>query len=264
MQRIGNPSVAIVCGVAMTLMAACGTSEGVKGGKTEWGYTGENGPDNWGSLAEDFELCDDGLRQSPIDIVGADSGHSPPVTGSYSESTLVVMNKGTAAKVVANGYLSVDDKRFELLQLHFHGPSEHTADGTVYDMEVHFVHRSDDGQFAVLGAFMRKGAENPTLGRILKHVPAVVGDKAKVPEVTIDPSDLLPPSGAGHTYAGSLTTPPCTEGISWYVLTEPVEVSEAQIAAFRSLFGETARPAQPINSRTVRSIRFVKDSGKSS
>jgi carbonic anhydrase len=264
MQRNGFPSVAIICAVAATLTTACGTSEGYRDEKTEWGYTGEIGPDNWGSLAKGFELCDQGLRQSPIDVAGASGAYSPPVIARYGESTLVVMNKGGSAKVVANGYLSVDGKRFELLQLHFHGPSEHAADGTLYDMEVHFVHRSDDGQFAVLGAFMRKGADNSTLAHILEHVPTVAGEKATVPDVTIDPSDLLPSSGAGHTFAGSLTTPPCSEGLTWYVLSEPVEVSEAQIAAFRSLFGANARPVQPTNDRTIQSIRFIKDSGKSS
>ena len=264
MRNTGFPYPAIFCVIATVFLAACGTTESVEGGMTKWGYTGESGPGNWGNLAEEFALCEEGLRQSPINISGAEGQISSEVTGSYGESTLVVMNKGSTPKVLANGYLSVGGKRYDLLQLHFHVPSEHTAKGNAYAMEVHFVHRSSDGQFAVLGAFMWAGAENPALARILEHVPATVGDKVEVSGVAINPADLLPASGMGHTYPGSLTTPPCTEGITWFVLTEPVDVSEAQITAFRSRFGESARPTQPINGRTVQSFRFVRFGGQSS
>ena len=240
-----------------------------------WGYRGDVGPDCWGTLSDQYRLCCEGTRQSPIDIAGAgasanaddgDAGDATlaPIEATYRRSPLVLVNKGVTVEVLADGHLSVSGERFDLRQLHFHAPGEHTVAGAVYGMEVHFVHQSADGRLAVVGAFMQPGDENPALKDILANVPAHPGETLEAPETTIDPSELLPPSGEGHTYTGSLTTPPCTEGIRWYVLARPVEVSEAQIAGFRARFGTNARPVQPLGDRTVQSIRFVKTIGSRS
>ena len=225
-----------------------------------WGYQEENGPDCWGLLSGAYRLCGEGTRQSPIDIAGAGAASPDSIRATYRRSALTLVNTGSTVNVLADGHLSISGERFDLQQLHFHAPSEHTLGGAVYGMEVHFVHRSSDGRLAVVGAFMRPGEENPALKDILANIPAHPGETLVVPETTIDPAELLPPSGDGYTYAGSLTTPPCTEGISWYVVARPVEVSEAQIAEFRARFGMNARPVQPLGGRTVQSMRFVKTS----
>ena len=228
----------------------------------QWGYKGKNGPERWGTLSDKFKLCEEGMQQSPIDIVGAEDVRLDFVRANYKGSPYTVVNTGSSLQVSGDGYLSTLGKRFELQQFHFHSPSEHTTVGTVYDMEAHFVHRSLDGQIAVLAVFMRRGVENVVLKNILRHVPNGPGEKVNVSDLKINPYDLLPPTGQGYTYLGSLTTPPCTEGITWYVLAEPVEVSDAQISTYRALFGLNARPTQPFNCRTVQLFPFVKGNGQ--
>ena len=263
MQRPGFPYLVRAGLAAVVSLSACNVSVSASGEGPPWGYRGENGPERWGLLSGKYRLCGEGARQSPIDIaagVGASDASPARIEATYRRSTLTLVNKGSTVEVLAGGYLSVSGERFDLLQLHFHALSEHTFEGAAYGMEVHFVHRSSDGRFAVVGAFMQPGEENPALKDILANIPARVGERLKVPGATIDPAELLPPSGKGYGYAGSLTTPPCTEGISWYVLDRPVGVSEAQIAEFRARFGMNARPVQPRGGRTVRAIRFVKTS----
>lgn len=260
MQCLGYPYLARAGIAAVISLSACNVSMSASGEGPPWGYQGESGPDRWGLLSGEYRLCGEGTQQSPIDIAGADDASPDSIKATYRRSTLTLVNKRTTVNVLADGHLSISGERFDLQQLHFHAPSEHTFGGAVYGMEVHFVHRSSDGRFAVIGAFMQPGEENPALKDILANVPARAGEMLKVPDVAIDPTELLPPSGDGYTYAGSLTTPPCTEGISWYMLAQPVEVSEAQIAEFQARFGMNARPIQPLGGRTVQSMRFVKTS----
>jgi carbonic anhydrase len=147
-------------------------------------------------------------------------------------------------KVQSESYLRIGQERYKLVQFHFHTPSEHRLHGEQFPMELHFVHRNALGELAVVGVFLREGAANPLIQQIWDAVSSEAGGQ-------IDPEDLLPQNREYYRYAGSLTTPPCTEGVRWHVLTEPVELSAAQVDEFRAIFPLNARPIQPLNGRPV-------------
>ena len=146
--------------------------------------------------------------------------------------------------------LTVNGQEYELVQFHFHTPSEHTFNEEAYGMELHLVHQNQEGEYAVVGVFIKEGEENPLLATIFNNLPSEDGTKS-VDDVTINAIDFLPPERSYYNYSGSLTTPPCTEGVSWYVLDTPIEVSEEQMNQFADLYTVNARPIQPLNERQV-------------
>jgi len=172
----------------------------------------------------------------------------------YQATPLKVVNNGHAIQVNygAGSTLTVDGKTYHLAQFHFHSPSEHTQDGKPYAMEAHLVHKADDGSLAVVGVFLKEGKENPFLARIWGHLPTEVNHEMTVAGTEVNVADLLPAKKAFFNYSGSLTTPPCSEGVTWLVMDRSVEVSKAQADKFRGLIHENARPVQPLNDRKVR------------
>jgi carbonic anhydrase len=218
-----------------------------------WGYTGATGPDHWWEIcAPSNFICKAGTRQSPIDLPAAPQGDLPKLSFHYQPTPLAVENNGHTieVKVQPGSYLRIGQERFDLVQFHFHTPSEHKLQGQEFPMELHFVHRNALGELAVVGVFLREGAANPFLQEIWNHIPGEA-ETAAAQANTIDPEDLLPGDRDYYRYAGSLTTPPCTEGVRWHVLHEPVDVSAAQIEEFRAIFPLNARPIQPLNGRPV-------------
>jgi carbonic anhydrase len=210
-------------------------------------YEGANGPEHWGEIcAPKNYICVAGQRQSPIDVPAAPAGDLPNLSFHYQLTPLAAENNGHTieVKVAAGSYLRIGTERFELVQFHFHTPSEHRLQGEEFPMELHFVHRNALGELAVVGVFLREGAANP----VIQEIWDAVGAEA---EGVIDPEDLLPAERGFYRYAGSLTTPPCTEGVRWHVLHAPIEVSAAQVDEFRALFPLNARPIQPLNGRPV-------------
>jgi carbonic anhydrase len=224
----------------------------------DWAYAGAEGPDHWGSLAAEWSTCKDGKSQSPIDVPGkAEKGkdlkplvfhYAPlPLEIRHHHNTIQVKNT-VAAKVEAAG------DTWELQQFHFHAPSEHTVDGKKADMELHLVHKNAKGQLLVVGVALRKGKENAALKAVFDNAPTADSHETKsVANTKIDLSSFVPARSAYSTYPGSLTTPPCSEGVSWFFLQKSAEVSEAQIAKFRSTThgADTARPVQPLGERKV-------------
>jgi carbonic anhydrase len=166
----------------------------------------------------------------------------------YRPTPLEVENNGHTieVKVASGSYLRIGQERYQLVQFHFHTPSEHRLQGQEYPMELHFVHRNALGELAVVGVFLREGAANPIIQRIWDRAEAEPAQAEM-----LDPEDLLPANRDYYRYAGSLTTPPCTEGVRWHVLHEPVDVSAAQVDEFRAIFPLNARPIQPLNGRPV-------------
>ena len=233
----------------LIIPAACSTTPPEMG---EWGYRGEMGPENWAELKEDFALCETGLQQSPINIDTSVLTPKPKIEFSYGYTPLRVINKGHTVQVEyePGSRIKLDEKQYELKQFHFHSPSEHQLDGKSYPMEVHLVHQSSDGELAVIGILMEEGSKNRFISNIWPHVPEEPG-KNPVSGVAINASALPPENQVYYNYAGSLTTPPCSEGVNWLVFEKPIEVSGDQIEYFRSLYDGNARPVQPLNDREV-------------
>jgi carbonic anhydrase len=230
------------------------------GSSPHWEYAGESGPSVWSTLAPEFALCGSGNSQSPVDLQRVYSGTDPKILFNYRTSKLRVVNNGHTVQVnyEPGSNIKIDDRTYELIQFHFHTPSEHTIKGQTSEMEVHFVHRSADGALAVVGVMMHSGNVNEGLQAVWEHLPGLAGEERTYQTVTVNAADLLPATGAYYLYGGSLTTPPCTEGVRWQVMQSPIEVSDAQIMAFRRLFPLNARPVQPLKDRFVIAVSGAK------
>ena len=222
-----------------------------------WTYEGEDGPENWGELGEAYAACGTGQQQSPIDITTVNVDHLPDIEFSYTDSALNILNNGHTiqANYDAGSSIVSDGETYNLAQFHFHAPSEHTIDGESYPMELHFVHRSEAGVIAVVGLMIEVGdADNAGLAPVFDNMPPEAsqdGTAAAIAGQTISAASLLPADQHYFTYSGSLTTPPCSEGVKWHVITTPITISQAQFDAYTALYPMTARPLQPINDRTV-------------
>jgi len=219
-----------------------------------WGYAGEAGPGHWGDLSEAYHLCAQGMRQSPVDIAAGAHVDAAPIAMQYRPTPLKVVYNGHTVQVnyAAGSTLMVDGKTYTLAQFHFHSPSEHTRKGHPFPMEAHLVHKADDGSLAVVGVFLKEGAENPVLARIWPHLSGEVNHEMAVEGVEVNVADLLPAEKAYFNYSGSLTTPPCSEGVTWLVMDRSVEVSKAQVDTFLGLVHPNARPVQPLHDRDVK------------
>ncbi len=218
-----------------------------------WGYEAENGPDVWAQLSPEYRLCCAGIHQSPIDIVNPTPAELSPITFNYCSTSLNIHNTGNTIEVAyqEGSWIEVDGTKYHLLQFHFHAPSEHTVIGNLYDMEMHLVHRSEDGALAVIGVLIKSGSVNTAFNTFWHHLPSVSGESAQVNDIVLNAADLLPSTKHTYRYEGSLTTPPCSEGVKWFVLTTPIEMSHSQIAAFKAILYGNNRPVQPLNGRKL-------------
>ncbi|HGX91825.1 MAG TPA: carbonic anhydrase family protein [Candidatus Tenderia sp.] len=220
-----------------------------------WSYEGESAPWNWGSLKPEFSACDEGKSQSPIDISQVTISALPDIEFNYSESPLEIVNNGHTiqANYAPGSSMVVGGKQYELLQFHFHSPSENTIGGKAYDMVAHLVHKAEDGQLGVIAVMFKAGDKvNSTIGKLWLNMPEESGVTNQVPGVKINAADLLPPDMTYFNFSGSLTTPPCSEGVNWIVLATPQSVSTEQVKQFTHLFPLSTRPVQPLNGRVVR------------
>ena len=219
---------------------------------THWGYGAEDGPAVWGRLDPAYALCAVGEHQSPIDIVGAIPAELPTIAFEYQPMVLRLLNNGHTVEVASTGenWIEVDGARFELAQFHFHTPGEHTLAGESFDMEVHLVHRNEEGALAVVGVFVRAGGVHPVLDDLAGQLPEP-GESRTLGDTLIDASDLLPGASRIFRYEGSLTTPPCSEGVRWFVLDTHIEISRAGLAAYEAVLGKNNRPVQPLNGREL-------------
>lgn len=214
-----------------------------------WSFEGQTGPAHWGSLGTEYAACGTGVEQSPIDLASPIPAEFQPAALRWQDDTdgQVINNGHTIQVNVPNGSaVKLDGTTYELLQFHFHHPSEHLIDGKALAMEAHFVHRSAAGGLAVLGVMIGEGAENAALAPIWSAMPK---EKSEGPVVPVALKAFLPADRAQFRYAGSLTTPPCSEIVNWVAYKTPVEASRAQIEAFATLFPMNARPVQPLNRR---------------
>lgn len=245
--------LAVAC-LSLSFLAAACTPAILPGAHppAPWSYVGADGPEHWGQLDARYAACAVGQAQTPVALDGM-----VPTTGldaldfTYQPSTPKVTNNGHTVQVdlPAGSRLDVGSSSYDLLQYHFHAPSEHTLNGQRFPLELHFVHQDTSGNLAVVGVLVKEGQANPAYDTLIAALPAKKGDTADLP--SHNPLSLLPASRSFITYSGSLTTPPCTEGLRWLVLDVPTALSAGQIAAFTALYSGNSRPLQPLNGRSL-------------
>jgi carbonic anhydrase len=226
--------------------------------KTHWDYEGPRGAAHWSTLDPAYAVCNAGKEQSPIDIENTQKAKLPALQFEYkTEPARYVINNGYTIRVNyhdapgTGSFLVVGDKRYQLIQFHFHRPSEEYVRGKQFDMVLHLIHRTADGEEADVAVLLQVGRPNATVERLWQHMPKVEGQQA-VPGLEVNPTDMLPRETGYYEYMGSVTAPPCTEKVRWFVLKTPAEISAAQVDAFAKLYSHAVRPLQPLNGRIVK------------
>ncbi|KGE18702.1 hypothetical protein PWYN_04435 [Paenibacillus wynnii] len=225
--------------------------------KAHWSYEGDTSPEHWAELDQLFTTCKVGKAQSPINILEdkvKDVESLSPIKVEYSPSKVSIVNNGHTIQANlnnSNNKITLEGKTYTLQQFHFHLPSEHEVNGSHADMELHFVHKDEEGKLAVLSVLITKGAENAELNKIWSMIPAEENEEGVEIEGDFDMNKLLPADLHSFRYQGSLTTPPCTEGVQWIVLESPVPWSAEQINKFKAIFPHDNRPVQPLGAREV-------------
>ena len=237
---------------AATLMAGAPAAHAQEHA-AHWSYSGAHGPEHWGADDPAFATCSTGTRQSPIDIETATSADLPAIEFAYKAFPLTVTDTHHTFQVnvpAGNGGITVGGDHYDLVQFHFHRPSEEVIRGKHHAMVVHLVHKNDKGELAVVAVLIHEGAANAFLKPIFDNFPAE-GIESKVAGTDTDPLQLLPAKRGYYTFEGSLTTPPCSEHVRWFVLRNAVEASAAQVGQFAARYPHNARPTQPLNARSV-------------
>ena len=230
--------------------------EGHAHGPAHWAYEGENGPDHWSQLKPEYATCATGKRQSPIDIRDGLRVDLEPIEFAYRPSQFRVVDNGHTVQVEVSGSsISLLGKTYELAQFHFHRPSEERVNGMAFDMVVHLVHKAEDGKIAVVAVLLEKGMENPLIQNVWNNLPLEKNEYVTPPALSIDVAQLLPADRSYYTYMGSLTTPPCSEGVLWLVLRQPQPISAEQLAIFTRLYRQNARPVQSNFARIIKESR---------
>lgn len=233
--------------------------------EVHWGYEGETGPEHWADLSPDFAQCRAGAEQSPIDLRDATPVEGIALERRLGTEVLTLEQRARVMDLVDNGHtiqitndvpmaLDIGEERFELVQYHFHAPSEHTIDGMHSPLEVHFVHKSASGELAVVGVLVEEGEPDPIWEPVISALPSGPGDSRHVEDLELDMSQLRPLPQRYYRYQGSLTTPPCSEVVQWIVMAVKRQVSPEQMRAVVSRLHDNNRPVQPLG---VRQIEFV-------
>jgi carbonic anhydrase len=213
-------------------------------------------------LNPDWALCAGGKAQSPVDLSGARQQKSDAMKLAFPAANLRIIHQTHVLDAIDNGHtiqinydsgetFKIGNESYELRQYHFHSPSEHTVNGRHYPMEMHLVHLSKDKKIAVIGVFIEEGRHNSAFDAIWSNLPQKTGQEVHIENVQVDIDDMLPGNKTTYRYSGSLTTPPCSEDVRWFVYAEPIELSRDQIKAFRNIFHGNYRPIQPLNNRLL-------------
>ncbi len=218
-----------------------------------WGYAGEGGPTAWGDMDASYATCSVGKRQSPIDIREGIKVELAPIRFDYRATGFRVIDNGHTVQVnlAAGNSIEVGGRRYDLVQFHFHRPSEERINGRQYDMVAHLVHKDPDGRLAVVAVLLEQGRLHPAVQLVWNNLPLERGEENPAAQL-LDLSALLPEDQRYYTYMGSLTTPPCTEGVLWMVMKQPAQVSSDQVAIFSRLYPMNARPIQSASGRLIK------------
>lgn len=233
-------------------VASTPPEKAVESHAVHWTYGGEVNPTRWGEISPEYVLCETGTAQSPVNIENISEEGAGKIEFNYQPSPLDVVNNTHTIQVnyQPGSSIAIDGEQYELVQYHFHTPSEHQINKNAYAMELHLVHKNQQNQLAVVGVMIEAGNTNPVLEKIWEAMPKTEGEN-KLDAVEINVKDLLPANASYYSYTGSLTTPPCSEGIKWNVLTTPIQASEEQIAEFMEVYDVNARPIQPVGNRKI-------------
>jgi carbonic anhydrase len=244
---------AVTAAAVAAAQAAAKTAMPEMGHATHWSYEGELGPANWGRINSEWSKCGSGARQSPIDIRDGMKVDLDQITFDYKPSSFNVIDNGHTIQVTLGGgnYITLQNRMYELVQFHFHRPSEERINGRGFEMVVHLVHRDAEGKLAVVAVLIERGQPQSAIQTIWNNLP-LEKNELVVPSIVLDPAALLPMRRDYYTYMGSLTTPPCTEGVLWLVMKEPLQASPAQMALFSRLYPLNARPIQPSSGRVIK------------
>lgn len=222
--------------------------------ETPWTYQSTTGPDHWAELDPTFKACASGKGQSPINLTAAEFADLTNPDFHYEPVPLNILNNGHTVKVpyAPGSYIILEGDRYNLLQFHFHSPSEHAVEGKPWDAELHLVHQSDEGDLAVVAVLLQTDDVNGTVeyASLSQSLPTKAGDRIRTQQ-TINAQNLLPNKTTTYRYSGSLTTPPCSESVTWLVMTEPVSLSAAEIDGYKKLLNHNNRPLQQLNSRAI-------------
>jgi carbonic anhydrase len=238
---------------AAHLAAAHRATPGADAGHAHWDYAGSGGPESWGQMNPEFARCSSGTRQSPIDIRDGIKVNLDPVQFDYKPSAFRVLDNGHTVQVNVGPGNSIDvgGRRFDLVQFHFHRPSEERVNGKQFDMVAHLVHKDIDGRLAVVAVLLDRGSAHPLVQSVWNNLPLEKGDEVAA-RTTLDLNALLPAERSYFTYMGSLTTPPCSEGVLWMVMKTPMPISTDQIGIFARLYPMNARPIQSVSGRLIK------------
>jgi len=259
-------SIAVVLGIIgyftvdTTELAPVENKDELTAKNVYWSYAGETGPDQWMNVNSDYEACGRGELQSPINIEIKDTADqqealklAEQISLNYEQAIFTVENNGhtiEANSTTLDNSLLINNKEYKLTGIHFHSPSEHQLNGQYFDMEAHLYHKSEEGELAVIGLFIESGEENQVLAEMWDEMPDDV-EAARILKNPVDLQLLLPEQKSVYQYMGSLTAPPCTEGVNWFILEQPIEMSDDQINRFSSIFLQNNRPIQELNGRDV-------------
>ena len=254
--RVSSKTLAAAPAPALAPAARHGTRRGgAERGKADaphWSYSGEVGPQAWAGMKPEFSLCASGQRQSPIDIREGLAVDLEPVRFNYRPSAFAVIDNGHTVQVnlAPGNTIELGGRSLELLQFHFHRPSEERIDGRQFDMVVHLVHKDAEGRLAVVAVLLERGSAQPVVQAVWNNLPLEKQQEVQA-RVSIDVNQLLPTERRYYTYMGSLTTPPCSEGVQWVVMRHPVAMAPEQIELFSRLYPMNARPLQAAGGRRI-------------
>jgi carbonic anhydrase len=253
-ERIGLINIIGIIWISLALTP--GFSQAMDEDEPLWGYEGGVGPKHWGEIEKDHDkhlLCREGEKQSPINIEHSRSSTLVPLEFHYLKSSIQIINNGHTVHLSYDpgSYVNWGDQKFDLVQFHFHHPSEHRLNGKTYDMELHLVHKTPRHRYVVISIFMKKGQENAALKKLWGRIPNDLDREEVYDEDFTRIADFLPKKKTLFHYFGSLTTPPCSQLVNWFVMESPIEVSESQIKYFQKFIDHNARPVQPLNGRVV-------------
>ena len=248
-------TVTILLGVLTSV-----TAKEHKGSVHSWGYEGGTGPQHWGEIEADHEMhlmCREGIHQSPVDIQNVPGVRLEKLHSSYSKTPLqIINNKHTILlKYHPGSFIDWGKEKFEIIQFHFHHPSEHQVEGKSFPMEIHLVHKTQDHEYVIIAVFVKIGKHNPKIQKIWDRIPAEVDKEYIYENELLTAQDFLPSHKEYFHYNGSLTTPPCTENVTWLILEEPIEISETQVKYFQKFIDHNARPIQKLHHRVIVKVK---------